>query len=123
MGREIRNVVSARPIGLAVASIVAAASTPVFAQTAAAPAADANTLQEIVVTAEKREESVNKIPMSITAVTGQALADAGVKQPKDLVKLTPSFSYTDSYVGSPIYTLRGVGFSDISLGGRPTVSL
>ena len=123
MGREIRNVVSARPIGLAVASIVAAASTPVFAQTAVAPAADANTLQEIVVTAEKREESVNKIPMSITAVTGQALADAGVKQPKDLVKLTPSFSYTDSYVGSPIYTLRGVGFSDISLGGRPTVSL
>ena len=39
------------------------------------------------------------------------------------MKITPSFTYADSYVGSPIFTLRGVGFSDISLGGRPTVSI
>jgi outer membrane receptor protein involved in Fe transport len=39
------------------------------------------------------------------------------------VKVTPSLTYTDSYVGSPIYTLRGVGFNDIALGGRPTVSI
>ncbi len=108
------------------ASLAALSATAAFAQGAAPPVAAATaetTLQEIVVTAEKREETANSIPMSITAITGAQLADAGVKQPRDLVKLTPSFSYTDSYVGSPIYTLRGVGFSDISLGGRPTVSL
>ena len=80
-------------------------------------------VQEIVVTAEKREETANKVPMSITAATGAQLALEGITQPRDLVKITPSFNYTDSYVGSPIYTLRGVGFSDISLGGRPTVSI
>jgi outer membrane receptor protein involved in Fe transport len=80
-------------------------------------------LAEIVVTAQKRAETANTVPMSITAVSGEQLAAAGVAQPRDLVKITPSFNYTDSYVSSPIYTLRGVGFSDVSLGGRSTVSI
>jgi iron complex outermembrane recepter protein len=110
---------------LAGASIAALAWAPALAQVAPAPgqASDGNALQEIVVTAQKREESANKVPMSITVVTGDQLISAGVTQPRDLVKLTPGFTYADSLVGSPIYTLRGVGFSDISLGGRPTVSI
>ena len=83
-----------------------------------APQAGA-TVAEIVVTANKRDETANTVPMSITAATGDQLRGQGIKQPRDLVKITPSFIYADSYVGSPIYTLRGVGFSDISLGGRP----
>ncbi len=78
---------------------------------------------EIIVTAQKREENVNAVPMSITAVTGEQLKRAGVNEVRDLVKVSPGFNYADSYVGSPIYTLRGIGFSDISLGGRSTVSL
>jgi iron complex outermembrane receptor protein len=87
------------------------------------PDPGANAVSEIIVTAQKRQEAVNTVPMSITAATGVQLRDAGIDQPRDLVKITPGFSYADSYVGSPIYTLRGVGFSDISLGGRPTVSI
>ena len=97
------------------------------AQPACAAAAEtdslAPTVAEIVVTVNKREETANSVPMSITAATGEALARQGIEQVRDLVKITTSFTYTDSYVGSPIYTLRGVGFSDISLGGRPTVSI
>ena len=78
---------------------------------------------EIIVTAQKREENANTVPMSITAVTGEQLVRTGVKEVRDLTKVSPGFSYADSYVGSPIYTLRGIGFSDISLGGRSTVSL
>lgn len=78
---------------------------------------------EIIVTAQKREENVNTVPMSITAATGEQLRRAGVTEVRDLVKIAPGFSFADSYVGSPIYTLRGIGFSDISLGGRSTVSL
>ncbi len=87
-------------------------------------AADAGSVvPEIIVTAQKREENVNTVPMSITAVTGEQLKRAGIKEVRDLIKVSPGFSYADSYVGSPIYTLRGIGFSDISLGGRSTVSL
>lgn len=83
----------------------------------------ASVVPEIIVTAQKREENVNSVPMSITAVTGDQLVRAGIKEVRDLIKVSPGFSYADSYVGSPIYTLRGIGFSDISLGGRSTVSL
>jgi outer membrane receptor protein involved in Fe transport len=105
-------------------------AAPAMAQSASLGADPANGNQtgqtgvsEIIVTAQKRQETVNSVPMSITAATGDQLRAAGIDQPKDLVKITPGFSYADSYVGSPIYTLRGVGFSDISLGGRPTVSI
>jgi outer membrane receptor protein involved in Fe transport len=102
-------------------SMAAISTGPALAQ--ADPAASGVTVQEIVVTANKREESANTVPMSITAATGEVLERQGIDQPRDLVKITPSFTYADSYVGSPIFTLRGVGFSDISLGGRPTVSI
>lgn len=103
-----------------------AMSAPAFAQAAATqPDKDGDQAQltEIIVTAQKRQETANTVPMSITAVTAGDLTAVGVTQPRDLVKISPSFNYTDSYVGSPVYTLRGVGFSDISLGGRPTVSI
>jgi iron complex outermembrane receptor protein len=87
------------------------------------PASADATVTEVIVTAEKREESINKVPMSITAVTAVQLRDAGVTQVRDLVKLTPGFTYADSGTGTPIYTIRGVGFSDVALTGRPTVTV
>ena len=96
---------------------------PAAAQSETAAGERAGGLDVIVVTAEKREETVNTVPMSITAATAAQLQDAGVKGARDLGKIAPGFHYADSYVGSPIYTLRGIGFSDISLGGRPTVSI
>ncbi|MFZ5669537.1 MAG: TonB-dependent receptor [Pseudomonadota bacterium] len=107
-------------LGLLLAGVSAVALAPAAAL---AQSEDAATVEEVIVTANKREETANTVPMSITAATGEVLERQGIDEPRDLVKITPSFTYADSYVGSPIYTLRGVGFSDISLGGRPTVSI
>jgi iron complex outermembrane recepter protein len=114
---------------LAGAGLAALSSAQAFAQTlapssgATGSSAGATSVEEIIVTAQKREETANSVPMSITAASGAQLARQRIEQPRDLVKLVPSFTYTDSYAGSPIYTLRGVGFSDTSLAGRPTVSI
>lgn len=105
--------------GLMLAGVSALAMAPA----SALAQAEGATVEELIVTANKREESANTVPMSITAATGEVLERQGIEEPRDLVKITPSFTYADSYVGSPIFTLRGVGFSDISLGGRPTVSI
>ncbi len=80
-------------------------------------------LEEVIVTAQKREQSVNDVPMSITALSGEAMSDNGINFVQDLAKAVPAFNYTESRVGSPIYTLRGIGFNDIAVGGRPTVSV
>lgn len=93
------------------------------AQETDAPAEEELAAGEIIVTAEKRSESASKVPMSITALSGERLDELGIREPRDLAKVTPSFTFADSQIGTPIYTLRGVGFVDFSVGGRPTVSI
>ncbi len=89
---------------------------------AAAPAADASATPDIIVTAQKRSESISKVPMSITALTGDALAEKGVRDVTDLAKVVPGLSYVDSGNSTPVFSLRGVGFFDTALGARPAVT-
>ena len=94
----------------------AAARTPV-------PAAADDGLAEIIVTAQKREQALNDVPLSITAASGEKLASQGVKDVSDLAKVVPGFSYTESAYATPVYTLRGIGFYDTSLAAKSTVSV
>jgi outer membrane receptor protein involved in Fe transport len=107
------------------ASLVA---VPAVAQTASPSAASAATpsdvgIADIVVTAQKREQSLRDVPMSITAASGDQLATRGVTDTADLAKVVPGFNYTESAYSTPVYTLRGVGFYDTSLGAKSTVSI
>lgn len=106
--------------GTALAALVPAAA---LAQTAPATEPSATNEGDIIVTAQKRDESINNVPASIVAATGAQLAARGITEARDLDKLVAGFTYTESQNGTPIYTLRGVGFSDTSIGGRPTVSI
>ncbi|MBI1252146.1 MAG: TonB-dependent receptor plug domain-containing protein [Alphaproteobacteria bacterium] len=81
------------------------------------------TSDEIVVTAQKREESINDVGMSIQAATGDQLTQLGITDTAQLEKIVPGFSATQSYYGTPVYTIRGIGFLDTSLAGAPTVSV
>ena len=80
-------------------------------------------LQEIIVTAQKRSQAINEVPLSITAASGQQLQDQGVKSVSDLTKVVPGFNFTESAYATPVYTLRGIGFYDTSLAAKPTVSV
>lgn len=77
----------------------------------------------IVVTAQKREQALNDVGLSITAATGDELVALGVADTGDLAKVTPGFTFTKSQDGTPLYTLRGVGFNDYTLGASPAVSV
>lgn len=78
---------------------------------------------EIIVTANKREENLNKVGLSITAVSGEALAEKRLTSVQDIAAVVPGLKFADSGVGTPIYTLRGVGFNESSLGVYPSVSV
>ncbi len=60
---------------------------------AAAPAGDSVTLQEIIVTATRREESVQRVPISITGIGGEELAAGGIKSIEDIALLAPGVQY------------------------------
>ena len=78
---------------------------------------------EIVVTAQKREERLSDVPESINVATGDQLEKMGVTGPADLVKLVPGFTYTPSTYGTPVYTIRGIGFYNQAVTVAPTVSV
>ena len=90
-------------------------SSNAFAQsTASAPAADTAEdvtsagIQDIVVTAQKREERLRDVPVSILAVSGEKLQDANIARLTDLVTIVPNF--TLSLAGNaPTTNLRGFG--------------
>jgi outer membrane receptor protein involved in Fe transport len=78
---------------------------------------------EIIVTAQKRAQSINDVGLTITALGGDALKQQGIQNLRDIAKVVPGLSFADSDHGTPIFTLRGVGFSDNSISGYPTTSV
>jgi outer membrane receptor protein involved in Fe transport len=78
------------------------------ASAADAPAASPATLGEVVVTATKREGTVQSIPMSIQALDDRTLAEQNVTQFQDYVKLMPSVSFQTSGPNTATVYMRGV---------------
>jgi iron complex outermembrane receptor protein len=78
---------------------------------------------EIVVTAQKREQSINKVGLTIAAVGAEQLSRQHIVDLSDIASVVPGLSYTTSASNTPVFTLRGVGFYDVTLGASPTVSV
>ena len=60
------------------------------------PGAQPRNVDEIVVTAQKREQSLQDVPIVVNVVTAQQLQDAGVRDIKDLTVLTPGLMVTST---------------------------
>ena len=73
----------------------------------ATPAMDPDALATIVVTAEKREEPLKDVPMSVTALAGDALDKLQARDFSDYAALVPGLSITSSQPGLTRLTLRG----------------
>ena len=83
----------------------------------------ATTGGDIVVTANKREENANRVGLSITAISGDTLTERRVTSVQDIAAAVPGLKYAESGTNTPIYTLRGIGFNEESLGVYPSVSV
>jgi iron complex outermembrane receptor protein len=98
---------------VAIALAVSGAMTGGYAWSADQSGANAGgsaELEEIIVTAEKRSENIQDVPISVIAVSAQQLQDAGVKDIKDLQTLTPGLTVTsDSSESTTVARIRGIG--------------
>ncbi len=104
-----------------VASLLAiAAALPAFAQEAPQPPPAPDKERDVVVvTANKREETVQDIAVAVTAVTSEAKQELGIITVTDLTNVTPGLSYTP---GNERVTLRGIGRLTNSFGADPGVA-
>src|SRR5713226_6572854 len=74
-------------------------------------AADASEdrLEEVVVTAQRREEKLQDVPVSVVAFNETAIRQAGIRNTADFMCLTPNVSFDQSFtVGNSFVTMRGV---------------
>lgn len=106
-------------------TIPVAATEPAAALPAEPAKADdgVSRIDPITVTAQKREQSINEVPVTVSAFTGEQLKDLDVNDVRDLGLLVPALSVNDSGQGTPIYTLRGVGYNDTTYTATGTVGL
>jgi iron complex outermembrane receptor protein len=95
-----------------VAAILLACATPAMAIDAvsdvAASGDDSGSLSEIVVTAEKRSENLERVPVAVTALTAGELAGSNIEGQLTLPKLTPNLNFTVIASFAAAY-IRGVG--------------
>lgn len=94
---------------------VAAASATV----ATTSIADGLMLEEVIVTAQKRAQSLSDVPLSVSAVSGQKMQDAGIMDLSDLTAYVPNFQKSDTSIGSYL-VIRGLG-SGINQGFEQSV--
>lgn len=78
---------------------------------ALAPIVTANAaavLEEVVVTAQLREQSLQDVPVSVSAISGDKMMEAGLSRIEDLQAYVPNFTMSESGIGTDIY-IRGIG--------------
>src|SRR5580692_3988874 len=91
---------------LTLAAIVAA---PTRAQAPAAPAASGDDIEEIVVTARRREETFQNVPITVSVFTAQEIQSAGIENPRDFVAMVPNMTMVEvQNVGNSFITVRGI---------------
>lgn len=102
---------------------VLAMALPASAQDAAG--ANATQLGEIVVTATRREQRLQDVPVSVTAVSGETLEKSNFREVSDLQYLAPNvtFSSTNAVSSGGGYQVRGVGTQTFDGGVEQTVGL
>lgn len=105
------------PINASVLGLLTALSVlPAHPLAQTAPAAA--TLEEVVVTAEKRETNLQDTPVSITAATGETLQAMGVATIEDLQLFTPGITITNDSMA--IVNIRGIGTSAFGVATDPS---
>src|SRR5580698_5333528 len=89
---------------LAAAFGIMVIAEPVWAQTAPAPA-----LEEIVVTARKRNENFQDVPVTMDVFTAQEIAAAGIESPRDFIAMVPNMTLVETQnIGNSFITIRGI---------------
>ncbi len=80
-------------------------------------------IEEVVVTAQKREQSVQDIGIAVAAFSGETLRERGISAAKDLHQLIPNVNLqNESGAGSPVVIVRGIGLQNFRINDSPTTS-
>ncbi len=104
------------------APVSGAVPTTAATQVESAPSTSAGGLGEIVVTAQRRSENLQKVPISVTAVTSEKLASAGVITLNQIQTVAPGVIVSQTFAGANAF-VRGIGNVNSGFTGESPVAL
>ena len=102
------------------------AITGILAGIAVLPAvlsANEMVLEEIIVTAQKRSESVQEVPVAISAFSAEMVANTGVDTINDLIPMIPGLNGSSAGIATNAWGIRGISTNDWSAGSEPSVGV
>ncbi len=102
------------PLTLLIAIAFMLPATQILAQES-----ESRTLEEIIVTAQHREQGLQDVPISITALTADVIVQSGIQKAEDIQFLVPNFSLTETGISTNTF-IRGIG-SGINQGFEQSV--
>lgn len=102
------------PLAIAIASTASVSALPVNASAI---------LEEVIVTAQKHEESVQDVPIAISAFSGDAIKELGATNVSELTSFTPGLDSNNTSSTQPAYNIRGVQTNDFNVGSDPSVAV
>ncbi len=109
---------------LALALTLGGVMAPAWAQSRPASESDAD--DEIVVTAQKRPQTLLEVPSAVLTLSGEQLRKDGVKDFLDLAQHTPGVIVSNTLVGGRTvqnFTIRGIGYDDFRPNGNPSAAV
>jgi len=96
-------------LALAIAAVLSGTATMHGAPALAADASsDSATLEEVVVTARKRAENLQDVPISMAVFSSKELQNLAISQFEDYATITPSISFVSAGPGTQTFVMRGV---------------
>jgi len=95
--------------------------SPVFAQeNASTESADINTIEEVYVTARRKSETIQDVPLTVNAISSETLQALNVRKLEDLSSIVAGLTLEEDSI-APNASLRGVRFDTFASGFNPTV--
>src|SRR5476649_2671244 len=117
IGPSLRHRCTIRAVWMIAPLIAYGTAVPSLADDSATAAATQGPMQEVVVTATRREEDLSKVPVSVTALTQEDMDTKGIKDITDVARFTPGIYIDNS--GTNNISIRGISSS----GGAGTTGI
>lgn len=113
--------IASRTASVTVLMLAAGLCSPAIAQDA--PQSEAATLEEIIVTAQRREQSLQDVPIAVTAFNAEVLERTVATGIQDIAAKAPGVTLTQFNIGEPQLYIRGVGTATDSAASDPSIGI
>lgn len=110
-------------VSVSAGALLALSATSVAAQRAP-DESTATTVDEVIVTAQRREQAAQDVGIALSVLSGESLTQQGVTNVNQLQNATPNLEVEPAFGGGAAqFRMRGVGFQDYASNNSPTVGV